>query len=107
MMDRSDTTQTWLSDRLGVSQPTVSHMLSTRSYGLTVGEIVAIEHVCHVPAGSLLHQLADQFGTGSAPSLEEQVYAIEGITNQAAAAIVGAIAAVRSDVLRRRGGSDG
>jgi predicted transcriptional regulator len=101
-MAEAGLSQAALARTMEVSQSSVSHMLTDRSYGLTCSEVSFIEAICRVPGGTLYRNL----GILEQEPLEKQVYDIEGINHQAAEAIVAAIQAVRADVLRRtRAGS--
>jgi hypothetical protein len=103
-------TQSQLAAIMGISQPSVSHMLGTRTYGLTVAEVMWIELACGAKPGTLCMMAGLFYDPASAflpdrpepPSLEQQVYDIPGITTQAAEAIVAAITAVRAEVLRNQ-----
>jgi hypothetical protein len=97
-------TQSQLAAIMGISQPSVSHMLGTRTYGLTVAEVMWIELACGARPGTL-PMMAGLFydpDRPEPPSLEQQVYDIPGITAQAAEALVAAITAVRAEVLRNQ-----
>jgi hypothetical protein len=96
LMAQARLSQKVLAQNMEISQSSVSHMLSDRSYGLTSTEVSMIEATCQVPQGTLYRAV----GFVEELSLERQVYDIPGITHQAAEAIVGAIQAVRADVLR-------
>lgn len=89
--------QATLAAALEVSQSSVSHMLTDRSYGLTTGEIGMIEILAKVPAGTIYRQL----GFLDEPTLEQRVYDIPGIDEQAAEVVVAAIQAIKANVMRR------
>ncbi len=97
LMTEKGVSQAALADAMGISQSSVSHMLSDRSYGLTAAEVSFIELKCHTEDGTLYRSI----GLVYERSLEQQIYEIPGITNQAAEVIVAAIQAVRADVLRQ------
>ncbi len=97
LLAQSRMSQATLAKALEVSQSSVSHMLSDRTYGLSVGEIGMIEILCKVPAGTIYRQL----GFLDEPPLEQRVYDIPGIDEQAAEALVAAIQAVKANAMRR------
>jgi predicted XRE-type DNA-binding protein len=91
--------QAVLAVALEISQSSVSHMLTDRTYGLTTTELRMIEALCKVEFGTLYRLV----GLIEAPSVERQVYDIPGITAQSAEAIVAAIQAVKANTLRQAG----
>jgi hypothetical protein len=96
LLAEAGVSQQTLARTMEVSQSTVSHMLTDRSYGLTASEVSLIEMICSVPVGTLYRHV----GLIENESLEKQVYDIPGITHMAAEAIVGSIQAVKADILR-------
>jgi hypothetical protein len=101
LMAEAGLSQTVLARTMEISQSSVSHMLTDRSYGLTASEVSLIEMICRVPVGTLYRHV----GLIEYEPLEKQIYDIPGITNQAAEAIVAAIQAVKANALRQEGRS--
>jgi hypothetical protein len=97
LLAEAGVSQLTLARTMEVSQSTVSHMLTDRSYGLTASEVSLIEMVCQVPVGTLYRHV----GLIEYEPLEKQIYDIPGITHQAAEAVVSAIQAIKADVLRQ------
>jgi transcriptional regulator with XRE-family HTH domain len=91
LLARASISQRQLAEGLGMSQSSVSHMLTDRAAGLSAVEILRIEELCQVRPGTLYRAA----GLIVEPSLEEQVYEIPGITDQTAEAIVAAVQAAR------------
>ena len=98
-MSQAKVSQAVLAHGLEVSQSSVSHMLTDRSYGLTCTEVSLIEKLCRVPGGTLYRQI----GLMETPSVEKQIYDIPGIEPQAAEALVAAVQAVKANILRKGG----
>lgn len=99
LMSQAKVSQAVLAHGLEVSQSSVSHMLTDRSYGLTCTEVSLIEKLCRVPGGTLYRQI----GLMETPSVEKQIYDIPGIEPQAAEALVAAVQAVKANILRKGG----
>jgi hypothetical protein len=97
-MAQSGLSQAALARTMEISQSSVSHMLTDRSYGLTCSEVSFIEAICQVPGGTLYSQVG--LIDNKPLDVERLVYDIPGINHQGAAAIVAAIQAVRADILR-------
>jgi transcriptional regulator with XRE-family HTH domain len=91
--------QSKLAAMLGVSQSSVSHMLTNRAYGLTATEVNLIELACKVPDGTIYRSA----GLVVDPQIEDLVWELPGITEQTARALLAAIAAVRADAARPGG----
>ena len=91
--------QSKLAGMLGVSQSSVSHMLTNRAYGLTATEVSMIELACKVPAGTIYRSA----GLIDDPQIEDLVWELPGITEEAARILLACIAAVRADAARPRG----
>ena len=97
LLAQANVSQRRLAEFMGVSQSSVSHMLTDRSYGLTTTEVYFIELLAQVAAGTIYRQL----GFVQVATLEQQIYEIPGINEQAAEAIVAAIQAVKANALRQ------
>ena len=99
-MAKHHVSQRDLARGLGVSQSSVSHMLSDRAAGLSALEIFHIERLCRVPRLGLLFR---QAGLIEEPTAEELITEIPGISDQTAEAVVAAIQTVRRRHLQERG----